>query len=151
MLAETPTWMWTVIAVAGLVLLIWLLVLAKFFSLYIQAMFSRAPVSFAELIGMTLRKVDPRVIVLSRIRAVQGGLDLSTQDLERHYLAGSSVPAVVTLMVAAKQAGAAVTWKQATALDLAGEDLREMARQLRLKQASNSAAVLLPAGDEAIN
>lgn len=148
---QVAQFQWVVLGVVGLILLVWFLVVAKYFSLYIQAMFSGAPVPFAELIGMSLRKVDARVIVLSRIRAAQGGPDLSTKHLEKHYLAGGSVPMVVTLMVAAKEAGPALTWEQATALDLAGEDLPEMARQLRRKQVANSAFVLPPAGDESIN
>ena len=52
-------------------ILIFFLLILKYGSLWLQARLSRAPVSFAELIGMTLRKVDARVIVISRIMAAQ--------------------------------------------------------------------------------
>jgi uncharacterized protein YqfA (UPF0365 family) len=72
---------------------------------------------------MSLRKVNPHVIVLSKIRAVQSGLSLVTSDLESHYLAGGRVPNVITALIAANRANIALTWKTATAIDLAGRDI----------------------------
>ena len=45
-----------------------------------------------------------RTIVLSKITAVQAGLDLTTRDLESHYLAGGRVPNVVRALIAADRA-----------------------------------------------
>jgi len=109
-----------VLAVAALVLLF---LFMKFFRLWLQAKLSRADVKFSELIGMWLRKVDTRVIVLSKITAVQAGLDLSTKDLESHYLAGGRVPNVVRALIAANRANIELTFKTATAIDLAGRDI----------------------------
>ncbi len=106
-----------------LVGLIVLLLFLKFFRLWLQAKLSRADVKFSELIGMWLRKVDTRTIVLSKITAIQAGLMLTTQDLESHYLAGGRVPNVVRALIAANRANIELSLKTATAIDLAGRDI----------------------------
>lgn len=106
-----------------IVVLIILLLFIKFFRLWLQAKLSRADVKFSELIGMWLRKVDTRVIVLSKITAVQAGLTVTTRDLESHYLAGGRVPNVVRALIAANRANIDLTLKTATAIDLAGRDI----------------------------
>lgn len=111
--------------IVGLFLLIFILIIGKFFKLWLQAKLSRADVKFTELIGMWLRKVDSRTIVLSRIMAIQAGLDISQRDLESHYLAGGRVPNVVRALIAANRANIDLTWKTATAIDLAGRDILE--------------------------
>ena len=111
------------IIVVGLILLVILFVLAQFFNLWIQALFSGAKVSFFELIGMRFRKVDPRIIVYSRIRAVKAGVDLSTSQLETHYLAGGRVPSVINALIAADRAKIALPFDTACAIDLAGRDI----------------------------
>ncbi|MCE5341923.1 MAG: flotillin-like protein FloA [Planctomycetaceae bacterium] len=102
---------------------IFLLIILAYGKLWLQAKLSGAPVSFGELVGMTLRKVDSRTIVQSRITAVQAGLDLSQRDLESHYLAGGRVPNVVRALIAADRANLNLTFKIATAIDLAGRDI----------------------------
>jgi uncharacterized protein YqfA (UPF0365 family) len=115
----------TVLIVAILVALVALLLVMKFFRLWLQARLSRADVKFSELIGMWLRKVDIRTIVLSKITAVQAGLSLTTQDLESHFLAGGRVPNVVRALIAANRANIDLGLKTATAIDLAGRDILE--------------------------
>jgi uncharacterized protein YqfA (UPF0365 family) len=109
-------------AIVGLVVF---LLFVKFFRLWLQAKLSRADVKFSELIGMWLRRVDTKTIVLSKITAIQAGLSLSTRDLESHYLAGGRVPNVVRALVAANRANIDLTLKIATAIDLAGRDILE--------------------------
>jgi uncharacterized protein YqfA (UPF0365 family) len=113
------------IIVLGFIGLIFLLLLIKYGSLWLQARLSRAPVGFAELIGMTLRKVNTRTIVISRIMAARAGVEISTSDLESHYLAGGRVPNVVRALIAADRANIDLTFKIATAIDLAGRDILE--------------------------
>jgi uncharacterized protein YqfA (UPF0365 family) len=122
--ADTPQ----IIGVSLLVILIiavlvFLLLVIKFFRLWLQAKLSRADVKFSELIGMWLRRVDIRTIVLSKITAIQAGLFLTTQDLESHFLAGGRVPNVVRALIAANRANIDLTLKIATAIDLAGRDI----------------------------
>jgi uncharacterized protein YqfA (UPF0365 family) len=112
-----------ILIVLGIAILIFALVMLKFARLWLQAYFSRADVRLSELIGMWLRKVDMRTIVLSKITAVQAGLKLTTNDLESHYLAGGRVPNVVRALIAADRANIELSFKTATAIDLAGRDI----------------------------
>ena len=113
------------LVIISIVTLIFLLLFLKFFRLWLQAKLSRADVKFSELIGMWLRKVDIKTIVISKITAVQAGLIVTTRDLESHYLAGGRVPNVVRALVAANRANIELTLKTATAIDLAGRDILE--------------------------
>ena len=126
---QTSDYMKT-IGIAALIILLLLalvvlLLFVKFARLWLQAYFSRAEVRLSELIGMWLRKVDSRTIVISKITAVQAGLTLTTKDLESHYLAGGRVPNVVRALVAANRANIDLSLKTATAIDLAGRDILE--------------------------
>ncbi len=112
-----------VLVAVVLVALIYFLVFLKFFRLWLQAKLSRADVKFAELIGMTLRKTDVRTIVLCRITAIQGGLNLTTRDLESHYLAGGNVTKVVQALVLAAKKSIDLSWEDATTIDLDGRDV----------------------------
>jgi len=114
-----------VLIVVGIAALVFILILLKFARLWLQAYFSRADIKLSELIGMWLRKVDPRTIVLSKITAVQAGLELTTKDLESHYLAGGRVPNVVRALIAANRANIDLELKTSTAIDLAGRDILE--------------------------
>jgi uncharacterized protein YqfA (UPF0365 family) len=115
---------WIIVIVLIVLALAVILIIAQFFGLWLQAFMSNANVTLFDLIGMRLRKVDARVIVLSKIQAVKAGLlDITTNDLETHYLARGRVPNVVNAMIAANRAGIDLTWKHACAIDLAGRDI----------------------------
>ena len=109
--------------IVGLVILFFAMLVIFYGNLWIQARFSGAPVSFAELIGMSLRKVNSRAIVVSRITAAKAGLELTTSQLESHYLAGGRVSNVVRALIAADRANINLGWQVATAIDLAGRDI----------------------------
>ena len=111
------------IAIISFIALVAVLLFIKFARLWLQAYFSRADVRLSELIGMWLRKVDARTIVLSKITAIQAGLMLTTRDLESHYLAGGRVPNVVRALIAANRASIDLSLQTATAIDLAGRDI----------------------------
>jgi uncharacterized protein YqfA (UPF0365 family) len=113
----------TLLVILLITVFVFFLLVMKFFRLWLQAKLSRADVKFSELIGMWLRKVDIRIIVLSKITAIQAGLSLTTRDLESHYLAGGRVPNVVRALIAANRANIELTLKIATAIDLAGRDI----------------------------
>jgi uncharacterized protein YqfA (UPF0365 family) len=67
--------------------------------------------------------VDIRTVVYSRIRAVKAGMDIPTNALETHYLAGGRVPNVISAMIAARGARIDLPWNVATSIDLAGRDI----------------------------
>ena len=112
-----------ILAVVGFVLLILIVVAAQYISLYLQALLSGARVNFISLIMMRLRRVQPREIVFNRISAKKAGLEISTDLLESHYLAGGRVTNVTRAMIAADKAKIDLPWDRATAIDLAGRDI----------------------------
>ncbi len=114
---------WAGIIVAGILALVLFAVLAQFISLWVQAYLSKAKVRMIDLIGMKFRKVNPRVVTLSRIRAVKAGIAISTDQLETHYLAGGNVPRVVDALIASDRAKIDLPWDTACAIDLAGRDI----------------------------
>jgi len=95
----------------------------KYGWLYIQALASGANVALIQLIGMTLRRVNARVIVDSRIMAKKAGLDYDTPQLEAHYLARGNVPNVIRALIAADKAKIDLGFDRACAIDLAGRDV----------------------------
>ncbi len=101
-------------------------------NLWLLAFLSGCPVGMLHLIGMRFRKVDPKVIVLSRIRLHKAGIKRSAGDLEVHSLAGGRVGHVVQALVVAKRNGQQMSWESACAVDLAGRDiLQAVQRPLR--------------------
>ena len=58
----------------GLFALTMLLLVFNYGQLWFQAYWSKARVTFMELLGMSLRKVNARTIVQARIMATQAGL-----------------------------------------------------------------------------
>jgi uncharacterized protein YqfA (UPF0365 family) len=102
--------------VVGLVILV---VLFNFFGIWLRAKIADAPVSFARLVGMRLRRVPVGMIVDSRITAVKAGIPLDTDELEAHYLAGGNVDHVVLALIAADKAGIKLDFNRACAIDLA--------------------------------
>ena len=115
--------LYVVLIAAAVVVLIGLFVIGQFFTLWVQALVSGARVGLVELVMMRLRKVDPRTIVYNRISAKKAGLDIATNQLESHYLAGGRVTNVVRAMIAADKAKIDLPWDRATAIDLAGRDI----------------------------
>jgi len=110
-------------------LLVMFFIFASYFGLWIQSQLTGARVTFFNLLGMTFRKVNARSIVRSKIMATQAGLDdpeITSESLEAHYLAGGNVQQVIRALVAAKKAKTiSLTFREATAIDLAGRDVLE--------------------------
>ena len=111
------------IVIGAIFLILFLLLIFKYGWLYIQALASGANVALIQLIGMTLRRVNARVIVDSRIMAKKAGLDYDTPQLEAHYLARGNVPNVIRALIAADKAKIDLGFDRACAIDLAGRDV----------------------------
>ena len=112
------------------VLLIFFAIFARYFRLWIQSVTTGARIGIFDLLGMTFRKVNPTVIVRSKIMAVQAGLTdemgITSKTLEAHYLAGGNVPLVIRSIIAARKAKTIdLSFKLATAIDLAGRNVLE--------------------------
>jgi uncharacterized protein YqfA (UPF0365 family) len=96
----------------------------SFIRLWIQSLLTGAGIGIPNLIGMKLRNVDYAMIVRQKIALVQAGVrQLTTEDLESHFLARGNVPKTATAVIAAHKAGMDLPWKTASAIDLAGRDV----------------------------
>jgi uncharacterized protein YqfA (UPF0365 family) len=113
-----------IVLIVGLVVLI---IFARFFGWWIQSKTTGAGIGMFDLLGMSFRKVSPKVIVESKIMAVQAGIGdadgVTSRALEAHYLAGGRVPHVIRALIAASKAKLDLDFKLATAIDLAGRDV----------------------------
>ena len=109
--------------------LIALLVIAFFMlvpvGLWISALAANVKVGIFDLVGMKLRRVKPRLIVMPHIKSTKAGILLQINQLEAHYLAGGNVDRVVDALIAAERAGIELTFEKAAAIDLAGRDVLE--------------------------
>jgi len=123
------TLFWLGVITLGVIALLGGIFVTKYFNLWIQALMTRANISIVELVGMSFRKVNPNIIVRSKIMAYQAGLSekdgLTTRSLEAHYLAGGNVPNVVRALIAANRADIPLSYKRAAAIDLAGRNVLE--------------------------
>ena len=116
------------IVVVAIFSILILLLIFKYGWLYIQALASGANVALLQLVGMTFRRVNARIIVDSRIMAMKAGLDYDTPQLEAHYLARGNVPNVIRALIAADKAKIELGFDRACAIDLAGRDVLDAVR-----------------------
>jgi uncharacterized protein YqfA (UPF0365 family) len=107
------------VAVIGVIAFILCIILFNFFGLWIRAKIANAPVSLGKMVGMRLRKVPVGMIVDNRITAVKAGIDIPSDPLEAHYLAGGDVNHVILSLIAADKAGISLDFNRACAIDLA--------------------------------
>ena len=104
-----------------ILLLLWIVPVG----LWLQAIFSigGGHVTIFNLIGMRFRRVPPAIIVNGLIASRKAGIELESDALEVHYMAGGDVDKVVDALIAASKAGIELTFAIATAIDLAGRDV----------------------------
>jgi len=99
-----------------------LIIVAVFFSfvgVWLKAKLNGAPVSLLNLVGMRLGGVPYSLVVDARITAVKAGIEVTTDKISAHYLAGGNVVPTVQALVAAQKAGITLDWDRACAIDLA--------------------------------
>ena len=107
-----------------------IVVLSVFFTfvpvmLWISALAAGVKISIFTLVGMRLRRVIPSRVVNPLIKAHKAGLDVTTNQLESHYLAGGNVDRVVNALIAAQRANIELSFERTAAIDLAGRDVLE--------------------------
>jgi uncharacterized protein YqfA (UPF0365 family) len=115
----------TGIVVLAIVALIVFAYISSAVKLWMQAIFSGCHVGLLSIIFMRLRKVPPKLMVEAKITAVKAGMDLTTDELESHYLARGNVLRVVQALIAADKANIPLSFKRAAAIDLAGRNVLE--------------------------
>ena len=119
-----------IVSAAFLVFLILFLVLFFYFvplGMWVQAVVSLGLgiIRIVDLIRMRLRKISPRLIVDGVINTHKAGLEhISTDMLETHYLAGGNVENIVYALIASSKAKIQLPFETATAIDLAGRDVK---------------------------
>lgn len=120
------------VVVGAIVVLVIFAIVMRYFGMYIQCVTTGAKIGLLNLIVMSLRKVNPTVIVRSKIMATQAKLNqfysISTRDLEAHYLAGGNVTNVIRALVASTRAHLNLDFDTARAIDLAGRDVLDAVR-----------------------
>ena len=113
--------------VGGAIVIFILLIIFFYFVpilLWINAKAAGVSISLLQLFLMRLRKVPAPIIVNAMIEAHKAGLlDIKRDDLEAHYLAGGHVEKVVHALVSASKANIELSFKMATAIDLAGRNV----------------------------
>jgi uncharacterized protein YqfA (UPF0365 family) len=121
-------------AIIILFVLMFAMLMLGYGRLWFQAYMSNARVSLWNLVGMSLRQVNTRVILQGKIMALQAGVGndphtgITTRRLEAHYLAGGNVPGVISAIIAAHRADIDLDFDRAAAIDLAGRDVLEAVR-----------------------
>ncbi|MDA9991594.1 flotillin-like protein FloA [Candidatus Marinimicrobia bacterium] len=119
-----------VVQVTFLIVIVLFFVLFFYFvplGMWVQAVVSLGlgRIRIVDLIRMRLRKISPRLVVDGVINTHKAGLDhISTDMLETHYLAGGNVENIVSAMIASDKANIQLSFEIATAIDLAGRDVK---------------------------
>ena len=106
----SPIWIAGAVIII-LVCLVVVILVANFIGLYVRDYFSGAKVSFFELLGMRMRKVNAPTIVNGRIQATRAGLQVTQPEMESHLLAGGDVQRVINAMIAASKANIDLPWR----------------------------------------
>lgn len=114
-----------VFAVILIFVVFWLFFWAIPVPLWISAVAAQSKVSLFSLVGMRLRRVPPSLIVTQLIAATKAGLNVNTNALEAHYLAGGNVRDLINALIAADKASIGLSFERAAAIDLAGRDVLE--------------------------
>src|SRR5690625_2944061 len=96
------------------IILIALVILFTFVlvSLWIIALAAGIKVGLFTLVVMRLRRVIPSRAINPLIKAYKAGLDVTTNQLESHYLAGGNVDRVVNALIAAHRANITLTFER---------------------------------------
>ncbi len=110
---------WLLIGVVAVLALVFLVIAFNFLTIWFRARIANAPVGLGTMVAMSIRKVPVSLIVDSRITAVKAGLEMDTNLLEAHYLAGGNVEQTVLALIAADKAGITLDFNRACAIDLA--------------------------------
>ena len=143
LLAQTGAVTIGAIFILAIIMLGLVIIALKYGSLWFEGYNCGAQIGLFELVMMGLRQVNQKAIMKAKIKAVQASLKterdrqpgvpydgtfVTTQRLEAHYLAGGNVGNIIEALVASKNAGIALEFDQAAAIDLAGRDVVEAVR-----------------------
>lgn len=136
----------------GIITVVAILILIVFFryvplGLWIRARASGVPLTILMLIGMRLRRISPHRLVDALITASKAGLNLTINQLEKHFLAGGNIERVVKALISAQQAGIKLNFEQTCAIDLAGRDVLQAVQMSVIPKVIETPAVAAIAKD----
>lgn len=118
-------------SVVALIIIIGIIIILPIFfyfipvGLWISALAAGVKIGIFNLVGMRLRRVPPAIIVRPMIKSLKAGIEIKSDQLEAHYLAGGNVDRVVDALIAAQRAEIDLGFERAAAIDLAGRDVLE--------------------------
>lgn len=112
-----------ILMIIGAIIALFLLLYILPVNLWFTAQLSGVKVNLLNLVLMRLRKVSPSLVVNSMIISTKAGLNITSNEIETHYLAGGNVNSVIKALISADKANIPLDFKLATAIDLAGRDV----------------------------
>lgn len=115
-----------IILIGSIIVGLWFILTIIPIGLWVTAVFSGVKISLLEMVFMRFRKVPAKLIVQSLILGVKAGIkDVDVSALETHYLAKGNLMNVIKALIVADKANLSMSFKQATAIDLAGRNVLE--------------------------
>jgi uncharacterized protein YqfA (UPF0365 family) len=118
---ENPAYL--IVIVIGSIIALFLLLYILPVNLWFTAQLSGVRINLLNLVLMRLRKVSPSLVVNAMITSTKAGLNITSNEIETHYLAGGNVNNVIKALISADKANIPLDFKLATAIDLAGRDV----------------------------
>ena len=118
-----------IVAIVFIITVIGLFFLQVLFQ-WIKALHSNVNVSYSRLVSMRLRKVPVQTIIEAYVLGRSEGFPIELDLLEAHFLAGGNVLRTVQVVIAANKANVKLDFKEAAALDLAGDGMLEVAKNI---------------------
>lgn len=115
--------LWVAIPIILAIILIFVFLRFVPLGLWITSLASGVHVGITSLVGMRLRRIQPKRLVEPLIKARKAGLDIKLVMLETHYLAGGNVDRVINALIAAQRSNIEMPFEKASAIDLAGRDV----------------------------
>lgn len=112
-----------ILTIIGVIFALFLFLYLLPVNLWFTAQLSGVRVSLVNLLLMRLRKVPPSLVVNAMITSTKAGLNITSNDIETHFLAGGHVNNVIKALISADKANIPLDFKLATAIDLAGRDV----------------------------
>lgn len=115
--------LWILVAIVVAIILVVVFLRFVPVGLWISSLAAGVNISIGSLVGMRLRRIQPKRLVEPLIKARKAGLDVTLSKLETHYLAGGNVDRVINALIAAQRSNIEMPFEKASAIDLAGRDV----------------------------
>ena len=125
------------LGIIGFILLVPILALQFYGTIWLRGFISGARVTFLELISLSLRKVPVRKIVDVRITLIKTGFNVSVDELSAHHLAGGDVALVAAGMITAKEKNIKLDFRKACELDLNEQQTLHVSSEEKNKSTSS--------------